>query len=68
MRWPALMQALALRPGGPPAFRLTGIGPPASDNSDHLQQEVKVMMMEGGRSGCCYGKRGELTEISGEDT
>lgn len=38
MQWPALMQALALRPGGPPAFRLTGIGPPAADNSDHLQQ------------------------------
>ncbi|KAF3432159.1 hypothetical protein FNV43_RR26898 [Rhamnella rubrinervis] len=38
MQWPALMQALALRPGGPPAFRLTGIGPPATDNSDHLQE------------------------------
>ncbi|GMN38505.1 hypothetical protein TIFTF001_007743 [Ficus carica] len=38
MQWPALMQALALRPGGPPAFRLTGIGPPALDNSDHLQE------------------------------
>ncbi|KAJ4835244.1 hypothetical protein Tsubulata_026672 [Turnera subulata] len=38
MQWPALMQALALRPGGPPAFRLTGIGPPAHDNSDHLQE------------------------------
>lgn len=38
MQWPALMQALALRPGGPPAFRLTGIGPPAQDNSDHLQE------------------------------
>ncbi|KAK7283999.1 hypothetical protein RIF29_13750 [Crotalaria pallida] len=38
MQWPALMQALALRPGGPPAFRLTGIGPPAIDNSDHLQE------------------------------
>ncbi|KAE8076314.1 hypothetical protein FH972_014976 [Carpinus fangiana] len=38
MQWPALMQALALRPGGPPAFRLTGIGPPAPDNSDHLQE------------------------------
>ncbi|KAL2343377.1 hypothetical protein Fmac_004662 [Flemingia macrophylla] len=38
MQWPALMQALALRPGGPPAFRLTGIGPPAADNSDHLQE------------------------------
>lgn len=38
MQWPALMQALALRPGGAPAFRLTGIGPPAPDDSDHLQE------------------------------
>ncbi|EEF28350.1 DELLA protein GAI [Ricinus communis] len=38
MQWPALMQALALRPGGPPAFRLTGIGPPQSNNTDALQQ------------------------------
>ncbi|XP_055828903.1 DELLA protein GAI [Solanum dulcamara] len=38
MQWPALMQALALRPGGPPAFRLTGIGPPQPDNTDNLQQ------------------------------
>ncbi|KAK1413701.1 hypothetical protein QVD17_35478 [Tagetes erecta] len=38
MQWPALMQALALRPGGPPTFRLTGIGPPSSDNTDHLQE------------------------------
>ena len=38
MQWPALMQALALRPGGPPAFRLTGIGPPAPDNTDRLQE------------------------------
>ncbi|KAJ4850901.1 hypothetical protein Tsubulata_009459 [Turnera subulata] len=38
MQWPALMQALALRPGGPPAFRLTGIGPPQPDNQDTLQQ------------------------------
>ncbi|CAA6664870.1 unnamed protein product [Spirodela intermedia] len=37
-QWPALMQALALRPGGPPSFRLTGIGPPQPDNSDALQQ------------------------------
>ena len=36
MQWPALMQALALRPGGPPSFRLTGIGPPSTDNTDHL--------------------------------
>ncbi|XP_022776430.1 DELLA protein GAIP-B-like [Durio zibethinus] len=38
MQWPALMQALALRAGGPPAFRLTGIGPPSHDNLDHLQE------------------------------
>lgn len=38
MQWPALMQALALRPGGPPTFRLTGIGPPQPDDTDALQQ------------------------------
>ncbi|XP_071735396.1 DELLA protein GAI-like [Rutidosis leptorrhynchoides] len=38
MQWPALMQALALRSGGPPAFRLTGVGPPQPDNTDALQQ------------------------------
>ncbi|XP_009603475.1 DELLA protein GAI1-like [Nicotiana tomentosiformis] len=38
MQWPALLQALALRPGGAPTFRLTGIGPPSQDNTDHLQQ------------------------------
>ena len=39
MQWPALMQALALRPGGPPTFRLTGIGPPKQGNTaDSLQQ------------------------------
>ncbi|KAL8142115.1 hypothetical protein V2J09_015147 [Rumex salicifolius] len=38
MQWPALLQALALRPGGPPIFRLTGIGPPQPDNTDALQQ------------------------------
>ncbi|KAL2333229.1 hypothetical protein Fmac_014442 [Flemingia macrophylla] len=38
MQWPALMQALALRLGGPPIFRLTGIGPPQPDNTDALQQ------------------------------
>ncbi|KAL6575385.1 hypothetical protein OROMI_012670 [Orobanche minor] len=38
MQWPDLMQALALRPGGPPVFRLTGIGPPQPDNTGVLQQ------------------------------
>ncbi|KAF9625280.1 hypothetical protein IFM89_020866 [Coptis chinensis] len=38
IQWPALMQALAKRPNGPPSFRLTGIGPPQPDNTDALQQ------------------------------
>ncbi|KAL3501910.1 hypothetical protein ACH5RR_036359 [Cinchona calisaya] len=38
MQWPALLQALALRPDGPPSFRLTGIGTPSHDNTDHLQE------------------------------
>nr|CAB3493534.1 unnamed protein product [Digitaria exilis] len=38
MQWPALLQALALRPGGPPSFRLTGVGPPQPDDTDALQQ------------------------------
>ncbi|XP_076885783.1 DELLA protein GAI-like [Bidens hawaiensis] len=38
MQWPALMQALALRNGGPPKFRLTGIGSPSGDDVDYLQE------------------------------
>lgn len=38
MQWPALLQALALRPGGPPSFRLTGVGPPQPDETDALQE------------------------------
>ncbi|KAK7276248.1 hypothetical protein RIF29_17385 [Crotalaria pallida] len=38
LQWPALMQALALRPGGPPRFRLTGIGAPQPDNADSVRQ------------------------------
>ncbi|XP_010453948.1 PREDICTED: DELLA protein RGL3-like [Camelina sativa] len=36
MQWPALMQALALRPGGPPSFRLTGVGAPS--NREGIQE------------------------------
>ncbi|CAD5331962.1 unnamed protein product [Arabidopsis thaliana] len=36
MQWPALMQALALRPGGPPSFRLTGVGNPS--NREGIQE------------------------------
>ncbi|PKA64545.1 DELLA protein DWARF8 [Apostasia shenzhenica] len=38
LQWPALIQALALRPGGPPFLRLTGIGPPSPDGSDKLRE------------------------------
>ncbi|XP_065850129.1 protein SLENDER RICE1-LIKE 1-like [Euphorbia lathyris] len=38
LQWPALIQALALRPGGPPLLRLTGIGPPSPDGRDSLRE------------------------------
>ena len=38
LQWPALIQALALRPGGPPCLRLTGIGPPQPGRNDVLQE------------------------------
>ncbi|MCL7022245.1 hypothetical protein MKW94_015520 [Papaver nudicaule] len=38
LQWPALIQALALRPGGPPFLRLTGIGPPSPDGRDTLRE------------------------------
>ncbi|KAL7090824.1 hypothetical protein ACP275_12G066400 [Erythranthe tilingii] len=36
MQWPALLQALALRPGGPPSFRLTGVGPLSHDHLNEV--------------------------------
>ncbi|KAH0752416.1 hypothetical protein KY285_005564 [Solanum tuberosum] len=40
LQWLALLQALALHPGGPPAFRLSGISgqPKSDDGSDPLQE------------------------------
>ncbi|PKA51612.1 DELLA protein GAI [Apostasia shenzhenica] len=38
LQWPALIQALALRPGGPPALRITGVGPPYPDGRDNLRE------------------------------
>ncbi|KAG6544084.1 hypothetical protein Mapa_014501 [Marchantia paleacea] len=38
LQWPALIQALALRQGGPPSLRLTGIGPPELGGEDSLQE------------------------------
>ncbi|KAJ1435136.1 Transcriptional factor DELLA, N-terminal [Sesbania bispinosa] len=49
LQWPALIQALALRPGGPPLLRLTGIGPPSPDDRDTLR-EIGVRLAELARS------------------
>lgn len=46
LQWPALIQALALRPGGPPAFYLTGIGPPPGENSSDGLQEVGLKLAQ----------------------
>ncbi|KAK7328409.1 hypothetical protein VNO77_22514 [Canavalia gladiata] len=49
LQWPALIQALALRPGGPPLLRLTGIGPPSPDDRDTLR-EIGLRLAELARS------------------
>lgn len=49
LQWPALIQALALRPGGPPLLRLTGIGPPSADGRDWLR-EIGLRLAELARS------------------
>lgn len=43
LQWPALIQALALRAGGPPRLRLTGIGPPQPGGHDVLQEIGKKL-------------------------
>ncbi|KAF6162368.1 hypothetical protein GIB67_005288 [Kingdonia uniflora] len=45
LQWPALIQALALRPGGPPFLQLTGIGPPSPDGRD-LLREIGIRLAE----------------------
>lgn len=49
LQWPALIQALALRPGGPPLLRLTGIGQPSPDGRD-LLREIGLKLAELARS------------------
>ncbi|CAO1948187.1 unnamed protein product [Urochloa humidicola] len=49
LQWPALIQALALRPGGPPSLRFTGIGPPSPPGRDHLR-DVGVRLADLARS------------------
>ncbi|XP_062206352.1 protein SLENDER RICE1-LIKE 1-like [Phragmites australis] len=49
LQWPALIQALALRPGGPPFMRLTGIGPPSPPGRDDLR-DVGVRLADLARS------------------
>ncbi|GAA0150856.1 hypothetical protein Leryth_004204 [Lithospermum erythrorhizon] len=38
-QWPAFMQALAARPGGPPFLRITGVGP----NSDSVRETGRCL-------------------------
>nr|QFR35737.1 DELLA protein DWARF8-LIKE [Garnotia stricta var. longiseta] len=49
LQWPALIQALALRPGGPPFLRLTGIGPPSPPGRDDLR-DVGIRLADLARS------------------
>ncbi|KAL1289469.1 hypothetical protein HN51_057569 [Arachis hypogaea] len=49
LQWPPLIQALALRPGGPPSLRITGIGPPSPDRRDALR-ETGIRLAELARS------------------
>ncbi|KAM0920742.1 hypothetical protein ACQ4PT_007311 [Festuca glaucescens] len=51
VQWPALIQSLSLRPGGPPALRITGIGPPpAAEGSRDELNEVGVRLTEFARA------------------
>uniref|UniRef100_A0ACD5TL01 Uncharacterized protein n=1 Tax=Avena sativa TaxID=4498 RepID=A0ACD5TL01_AVESA len=51
VQWPALIQTLSLRPGGPPALRITGVGrPPAADGSRYDPNEVGVRLAEFARA------------------
>nr|CCG14222.1 gibberellin DELLA protein [Cucumis sativus] len=45
-QWPPLIQAFALRPGGPPAFHLTGIRPTPEENSTDGLQEVGAKLAQ----------------------
>uniref|UniRef100_A0A0D9WW26 Uncharacterized protein n=1 Tax=Leersia perrieri TaxID=77586 RepID=A0A0D9WW26_9ORYZ len=49
VQWPALIQALAIRPGGPPFLRLTGIGPLVDSDRDELR-DVGIQLAEFARS------------------
>ncbi|KAI5680662.1 hypothetical protein M9H77_01889 [Catharanthus roseus] len=44
LQWPSLIQALALRPGGPPLLRITGIGPPSTKRSRFSQRNCKCKL------------------------
>uniref|UniRef100_J3MA00 Uncharacterized protein n=1 Tax=Oryza brachyantha TaxID=4533 RepID=J3MA00_ORYBR len=45
VQWPSLIQALVVRPGGPPFLRITGIGPHAGGNRDELR-DVGIRLAE----------------------
>ncbi|XP_021741625.1 DELLA protein GAI1-like [Chenopodium quinoa] len=49
LQWPALIQALALRPGGPPSLRLTAISPSTSNVHDFFH-ETRMRLAQLARS------------------
>ncbi|KAI5680653.1 hypothetical protein M9H77_01880 [Catharanthus roseus] len=49
LQWPSLIQALALCPGGPPLLRITGIGPPSTNDRDSFR-EIGFRLAEFARS------------------
>lgn len=50
LQWPALIQALALRPGGPPSLRLTAISPSITSNEHDFFQETGLRLAQLARS------------------
>lgn len=68
LQWPALMQDLAIRPGGPPAsFRLTGIGRPSPDGANRLRDVGRKLSFFAERINVPFEYRsivaGSLTEL-----
>ena len=50
LQWPALIHALALRPGGPPFLRITGIGPPSPPGGRDELRDVGLRLANLARS------------------
>ncbi|BBN17182.1 DELLA protein [Marchantia polymorpha subsp. ruderalis] len=62
LQWPCLMQALAMRPGGPPTLKLTGIGPPELGGEDSLQDIGRSLATMAGELNVNFKFRGVVAE------